>query len=160
MSRTSHLQIGLAAIAFSLFLIFVGIPNGVTTPGNVRNIVLSPVFWPYTVAGILAVGGIGMVLVSRRLTDAEHEGFLGGVDGAALRLALVTVLMVAFMLATPVLGMVWTSMLAFILTALLVKTRHPVAAAITAVLAPLVLYAFFVHVAGVSIPQGELVRLP
>lgn len=160
MSRKSHLHIGIAAIAFSAFLFLVGIPYGVTTPANVRNIVLSPTFWPNIVAGLLAVGGIAMILASRRLTDDEHVGFLGGPDGAVVRLGLMAVLMLAYLLATPVVGMVWTSMLAFILLALLIKTRHPVAAVLAAVLVPLVLYAFFAHVAGVAIPQGEFVRLP
>ena len=47
MARNSHFQIGLAALALSLFLVLVGIPYGVTSPSNVPKMVLSPVFWPY-----------------------------------------------------------------------------------------------------------------
>ena len=160
MSRTSHLQIGIAAIGFSVFLFLVGIPYGVTAPSNIRNIVLSPVFWPMIVAGLLALGGIGMVLAARRLDNQNHEGFLAGIDGAAGRLCLAALLMLAYVAATPIVGMVWTSMAAFILLALLIRTRHRLHAGIAAIVVPLVLYAFFAHVAGVAIPQGEFVRLP
>ena len=68
--------------------------------------------------------------------------------------------MVATFGVMPWLGMVWTSMLAFVALAFLVKTRHPATAFICAIVVPLVLYAFFAHVASVAIPQGELVRLP
>jgi hypothetical protein len=56
--------------------------------------------------------------------------------------------------------MVWTAMLAFAACACLFRTRHPIVAVICAVVVPLLLYAFFAHVAGVAIPQGAFVRLP
>ncbi len=160
MSAKSHRQIGVAAILFAIFLYLVGIPYGVTSPSNVQNIVLSPLFWPRILAALLALGGIGLLLTSRRLDNENHESFLGGVGGAPIRLGLMAVLMVLYVLAAPVIGMVWTSMLAFAALAFLIKTRHPVAAVLAAVFVPLILYAFFAHVAGVAIPQGDFVRLP
>lgn len=77
-----------------------------------------------------------------------------------LRLAGLALIMILTMLALPQLGMVWTAMIVFIATALLFKTRHPVIAVICAIVIPLLLYAFFAHVAGISIPQGNFVRLP
>lgn len=160
MSAKSHRQIGVAAIVFAIFLYLVGIPYGVTAPSNVQNIVLSPLFWPRILAVLLALGGIGLLLTSRRLDNEDHESFLGGVEGALLRLGLMALLMILYVLAAPVLGMVWTSMLAFVSLAFLIKTRHPVAAVLAAIFVPLILYAFFAHVAGVAIPQGDFVRLP
>ncbi len=160
MSRKSHLQIGIAAIGFAVFLYLVGIPYGVTAPSNIRNIVLSPLFWPQILAGLMALVGLGLVLTARNLDDDRHGSLLAGVEGAPLRLAAMAGLMIGYVLLTPVLGMVWTSMLAFVLLALLIKTSHPVAAVLAGVIVPLVLYAFFAHVAGVAVPQGELVRLP
>jgi putative tricarboxylic transport membrane protein len=58
------------------------------------------------------------------------------------------------------LGLVWTAMLAFAATALLVRTKHMTIAIVSAVTVPLLLYVFFAHVAGVAIPQGNFVRLP
>ena len=160
MSRKSHLQIGIAAIGFAVFLYLIGIPNGVTAPSNIRNIVLSPLFWPQILTGLLAAVGLGLVLTARNLSDDGHVSLLAGVEGAPLRLAAMAALMIGYVLLTPLLGMVWTSMLAFVLLALLIKTSHPIAAILAGVLALLVLHAFFAHVAGVAIPQGEIVRLP
>ncbi|MCY4292849.1 MAG: hypothetical protein OXC72_14005, partial [Roseovarius sp.] len=53
-----------------------------------------------------------------------------------------------------------TSMLSYLATAFLVKTRHPKTAVVCGVVIPVVLYAFFAHVAGVAVPQGNFVRLP
>ncbi len=83
-----------------------------------------------------------------------------GLRSAWLRLAGLAVIMVLTMFALPRLGMVWTSMIVFMAAALLFKTRHPIVAVICAVIIPLLLYAFFAHVAGISIPQGNFVRLP
>ncbi len=160
LSRTTHLHIGFAAIVFSAFLFLFGIPQGVSAPDDISEIVLSPKFWPLVLAGVLALGGVGMVLASRNLNNEDHEGFLNGIDGAKLRLGLMAILMFGYVTIAPVLGLVWTSMIAFVLYAFLIKTHHRVAAGIAGVLAPLVLYAFFAHVAGVAVPQGDFVRLP
>ena len=47
-----QLQLGIGAIIAALFLIFYAIPNWVSSPSNVRNIVLSPLFWPYILGGL------------------------------------------------------------------------------------------------------------
>ena len=82
------------------------------------------------------------------------------VPGGYKRLAIMAVVMVIYMFGLPRLGMVWTSMLAFLATAFLVRTSHPKTAVICALCVPLVLYVFFAHVATVAIPQGNFVRLP
>ncbi len=118
-------------------------------------------------AGILALTGLGLLSVTlkRRPDDdgtAEqppHDLGTGG-PAAYARLGLMALVMVATMYAIPRLGMVWTCALAFVATAFLIRTRHPVAALVSALAVPLVLYAFFAHVAGIAIPQGDFVRLP
>ncbi|MDU8913167.1 tripartite tricarboxylate transporter TctB family protein [Aestuariicoccus sp. MJ-SS9] len=153
-----NFRLGLVALAGSAFMTFYAIPNWVFSPSNVGNIVLSPTFWPYTLAGFLALTGLGLLLrpAHREAEPDDHDG------GAAswLRLAGLAVIMGLTMIALPRLGMVWTSMLAFLVTALMFRTRYPKTALVCAVLIPLVLYAFFAHVAGVAIPQGDFVRLP
>ena len=156
----SEFQVGIAAIAAAAFLLLVGIPHGVTTPSNIRNVVLSPTFWPQILAGLLALAGIGLLISAPRAAPREDESALVEIRGGLPRLAGMAILMLAYFWLMPVLGMVWVSMLAFGGVALLVHTRHPIAAAVSAVIIPLLLYAFFAHVAGVSVPQGELVRLP
>lgn len=150
-------RLGLVALALAAFLALVAIPNWVSSPSNVRNIILSPTFWPYVLSGFLAVTGIGLVLMPANPTDDTEVP----PDGSPwLRLLGLAVIMVLTMYAMPRLGMVWTCMIAFAAAAFMYKTRYPRAALICAVLVPLFLYAFFAHVAGVAIPQGEFVRLP
>jgi len=159
--KTIQLRLGIGACAFALMLGVIGIPNWVSSPSNVQNIVLAPTFWPYVLAAITGLVGLGLMAASRSAgleIDPEHDH--PGGDGAWFRLAALAVLMIVTMFALPRLGMVWTAMLLFALTAFLFRTRHPVAALICAVVIPLALYAFFAHVAGVAIPQGNFVRLP
>lgn len=156
----SGVQVGIAAIAMAAFLLLVGIPYGVAKPSNIRNIVLSPTFWPQILAGLLALAGIGLLISARSCERREFESSILEVGGGPSRLAGMAILMGTYFWLIPLLGMVWASMLAFGGVAVLVRTRHPFAAAVSAVVFPLLLYAFFAHVAGVSVPQGELVRLP
>ena len=68
--------------------------------------------------------------------------------------------MAALVIAIPILGMVWATMVGFVLFAILVRSPRPVASLIVALVLPLALYGFFNHIAGVAVPQGEFVRLP
>ena len=155
--------IGGAAIVIAAFLILFAIPQWVSTPSNVHKLVLSPLFWPYIVAAL--TGEIGLGLVARSLTMAQAPSDQPDTDyaearSASIRLVVFAGMMVLYMLAMNTLGMVWASMVAFVGVAFLVKTRHPKTAIVAAFIVPLLLYAFFAHVASVAIPQGIFVRLP
>lgn len=162
--KSLHLRLGIIVSLTALFLVFYAIPNFVFSPSNVGNIILSPLFWPYVLAGLTGVIGLGLLF--NALTSAEDMPFededSDHNDGAApwIRLAALAAIMVLVMFGLPRLGMVWTAMLAFVACAYLFRTRHPIAAIACAVIVPLLLYAFFAHVAGVAIPQGNFVRLP
>ena len=151
-------RLGLIALAAAAFLAFVAIPTWIFSPSNVGNIILSPTFWPYVLSGFLALVGVGLVLTPAGPTPEPEAGEAGAAPW--LRLVFLAVIMALTMYAMPILGMVWTSMIAFAATAYMYRTRYPKTAMICAVLIPLVLYAFFAHVAGVAIPQGQFVRLP
>ncbi|WP_339761568.1 tripartite tricarboxylate transporter TctB family protein [uncultured Hoeflea sp.] len=160
--RTIQLQLGIGAVVAAALLLLVAIPVWVSSPSNVPNIILSPLFWPWALAGLTGVTGFGMILTAIR-EPALAEPVISDVDDkpkAWGRLASIAAVMIVTMLIMPRIGMVWTSMLVFAVTAFLVRTSHPKTALISAVLVPLVLYAFFAHVAGVAIPQGDFVRLP
>ncbi|MEM6665875.1 MAG: tripartite tricarboxylate transporter TctB family protein [Pseudomonadota bacterium] len=165
--RRTQIGIGLAAVSVAAFLILFGIPGWVSAPSNVGNIVLSPLFWPYCLAGFTGLAGLGVLANGLRRPAVAMGGQTGDgaggvepVPGGLVRLALMVGIMALTMFALPRLGMVWTAMLAFIAVAFLVKTRHPRTAIACGIAVPLVLYAFFAHVAGVAIPQGNFVRLP
>lgn len=122
---------------------------------------LSPLFWPYVLTALTGFTGLGLLLVSRQVStavDPEHQH--PSDEKAWLRLVALAVIMTLTMFALPRLGMVWTTMIVFGVTALLFRSRHPKVAFICAVAIPLLLYLFFAHVAGVAIPQGIFVRLP
>lgn len=160
MTRVSWL--GLGFIGFGLFVLAIAIPFAVTSPSNVQNIVLSPTFWPTIIAWLII--GLGGLLTAMRYVGAigdasDDDGGAGGMT-AWLRVGGVIAVMAALVLLTPVLGLVWTAMLSFGALSVLVRSSRPVLSAVVAVLLPLALYAFFNHVAGVAVPQGEFIRLP
>lgn len=159
--KAIQLRLGIGACLTALFLALVGIPNWVSSPSNVRNIVLSPVFWPYILSALTGLVGVGLIFASRNTPLAPEDEPAQSFDAQAVfRLAALALIMVITMYALPRLGMVWSTMIVFGVTAFLFRTRHPVTALVCAVIIPLALYVFFAHVAGVGIPQGNFVRLP
>ena len=167
MSLALNRRLGIIALVCAAFLAFIAIPYWVSSPSNIRNIVLAPTFWPYALSGMLALIGLGLLgspaVIPPAPEQKSDESVSPDTEQSAtpwLRLLGMAVIMVLTMFALPTLGMVWTSMLVFLLCAFMFQTRYPITAIICAVIIPLVLYAFFAHVAGVAIPQGEFVRLP
>ncbi|MGC3937391.1 tripartite tricarboxylate transporter TctB family protein [Roseobacter sp. EG26] len=160
--RQVQLRLGIGALIAALFLTLYAIPAWVSSPSNVGNVILSPLFWPYALAGFTGLTGLGLVFSGMRMAPdgAPLDGPDEDAKAAWMRLAGMAVIMGVTMFLLPRLGMVLTSMLVFVASAFLVRTRHPVTALICAVVIPLVLYAFFAHVAGVAIPQGNYLRLP
>lgn len=160
--RDIQLRLGIGAIVASAFFIFIAIPTLVSAPSNVRNIVLSPVFWPYVLAGFTGLTGFGLLAAGLRAAKLETRS-QSDVDDTAMaymRLLGIAIVMLIIVYSMPVFGLVLTAMMAFAAAAFLVRTSHPFAALVCAVLVPLALYFFFAHVAGVAIPQGNYVRLP
>ena len=151
--------IGIFALLAGLFLMIVAIPQWVSAPSNVRNIILSPVFWPYTLSGLTILIGLGLT-VTGFYSNEDMASEPADIPGGYGRLLIMALVMAIYMFGLPRLGMVWTSMLAFLATAFLVRTSHPKIAVICALFVPLALYVFFAHVASVAIPQGNYVRLP
>ncbi|MBW4710037.1 tripartite tricarboxylate transporter TctB family protein [Roseobacter sp. YSTF-M11] len=160
--RQVQMRLGTGALLVAIFLIIYAIPQWVSSPSNVGNIILSPLFWPYALAGFTGLAGLGLIFSGVRMApDGPRVDAPCDTPGLAwLRLAGMAAIMVVTMVLLPRLGMVLTCMLVFLASAFLVRTRHPVTAVVCAVIIPLVLYAFFAHIAGVAIPQGEILRLP
>lgn len=157
--------LGIGFIGFGLFVLLVAIPYAVTSPSNVGKLVLSPTFWPTIISWLII--GLGVMLVMLRwfrpaqptIGDVEVPSD-AATGGPWIRLAATAVIMVAMVMVTPYLGMVWTAMICFALLSVVIRAPQPIVSVIVAIVLPLVLYAFFAHVAGVAVPQGELVRLP
>ena len=90
----------------------------------------------------------------------DASGTQEGAIAPWMRLVAMAGLMAALIIAIPIVGMVWATMICFGLFAIIVRSRRPIETVIVAVVLPLVLYAFFNHIAGVAVPQGEFIRLP
>ena len=116
------------------------------------------VIWPVLVSILVRI--LGLLVTRHQAGPDDHLADDASDTAPWLRLAGLAVIMVLTMYGLPRLGMVWTCMLAFAACAFMFRTRYPVAALVCAVMIPLILYAFFAHVAGVAVPQGEFVRLP
>lgn len=160
--RAIQFQLGIGACLVCLVLILYAIPHWISSPSNIRNIVLSPRFWPSIVAGLTGLVGLGLLVVSRSTPDESGLANTPIDDPRAglIRLAGLAGLMIATFWLMPRIGMVWVSIPAFLALAFLARTRHPKTALFCAVAVPILLYGFFAHVAGIAIPQGNYVRLP
>lgn len=154
--------VGVFASLLALSLIFYLIPQYVDSPGSVRNIVLSPVFWPTIIAWLMLLIG-GGILVAQYLDKgtAEPDDNYDESRASYSRVVMFAVFLAGYYLLLPVLGMVWSSSLAFIVFSICISgTEYRKTALVMGVLLPVALYAFFYHVAGVSIPQNDFLRLP
>ena len=161
--RQINVRLGALAIVASLVLIFFLIPTYVSSPSNVEKVILSPLFWPYALAGLTGLSGLALLIVAWRSDDSRTEANDVEPDSRAAgftRLAVVAGMMVATMFLLYRLGLVLTSMLLFVALAYVVQAKHKKTAWLCAIIVPLALYAFFAHVAGVAIPQGNFLRLP
>ena len=160
--RSIQIQLGIGAIAASVFLIVFAVPIWVSSPSNVQNVILSPLFWPNVLAAITGLTGAGLIVtsISKPTPDTAANSDVADRPSAFKRLAIMAVIMGVCVLIMPRVGLVWTAMATFVATGFLVKTKHPKTVLICAVIVPLFLYVFFAHVAGVAVPQGDFVRLP
>lgn len=154
--------IGIFAILMALALLLYLIPEYVTRPQAVKSLVLSPIFWPTVIAWMMLLVG-GGIMVSQHLdrNNGENETSCPKTAIVSVRVIMFFVFLAAYYLLIPVLGMVWSSSLAFIVFSIVIcGTEYRKTAIVMGLLLPISLYAFFYHVAGVNIPQNELLRLP
>jgi hypothetical protein len=68
-AKKIQFRLGLGAVLFAAFLVFYLVPFWVTAPDNVPRIVLSPIFWPIVLAGVLALVGLGLLFSSRTISS-------------------------------------------------------------------------------------------
>lgn len=157
----SSIWLGVGIILFSGLLFLFLVPTWVITPKNVQILVLSPDFWPYIVAGLLAIGGVALLAQyfffhARAGHTEESDETAGGIA----RIALVGVLMVVYYLILPYIGMVIGSVIAYMAFMGIIGFPRKASSIVVAIILPLILYGFFNHMAGVPIPQADFFRLP
>jgi putative tricarboxylic transport membrane protein len=162
LSRRDELFIGLGVIALAALTLWWLIPAYIVTPRRTPLLALSPAFWPSIIGWVMLACGAALTLraVLTPPPPVEMADNLRPTRAEALRLLAVAVILTASYLALPVVGMVWTCMIAYVALVLLTGGRQLGWGVIVAILLPLILYAFFAKIAGVAIPQGQIVRLP
>lgn len=159
--------LGIGSILFGVMLLVYAIPEFISAPSNVRKLVLSPLLWPTIVAWLIIILGGGLIAsrflsyregseqVDPSLVESREDRLFGWV-----RLGASALIMIGLIVTMPYLGMVLASGLAFILFSVVITAPRPILSLIVAVALPVVLYFFFAHVAGVSVPQGRFLTLP
>lgn len=154
---------GVAVFGLSLFALLWLIPNGIDSYGPAGN-GLSAAFWPSTTALILL--GLGLVLgvqngvaLYRRRASARDPS---APDDTNKDLARIIPILIAVALLIPYyyfsahLGLVLSSVGAFVAYSLLAGERHYLTIAIWAIATPVIITLFFTVVAQVLIPLGPL----
>ena len=146
---------GVGVALLGLLILAVLIPWGIDKPGNVEHTALAPDFWPQIIAVMMMA--LGAVQAVRPTPDDDDED--GGEDsGHWLHrlpgLAVALGALFGFYVLIPSLGMVVPG--AAVIFGLMVfgGERRWLLAAVVALGVPVLLYGFFVHVAGIPIPLG------
>jgi putative tricarboxylic transport membrane protein len=162
LSRRDELLIGLGVIALAALTLWWLIPTYIVIPRRVPNPALSPAFWPMIISWVMLACGVALSVraVTTPAPPEEMAETLTPTRAESMRLLAVVAILAATYLALPVLGMVWTCMLVYVALVLLTGAQKMGWAVLVAILLPLILYAFFAKIAGVAIPQGQIVRLP
>jgi putative tricarboxylic transport membrane protein len=162
LSRRDEILIGLGVMVLAAFTLWWIIPNYITTPRRVPIKALSPAFWPKIIAWVVLICGAALTLraaLAPKTPNAVADD-LSVSRAEGLRLLALGAILVGIYVALPILGMVWVCMIAFALLLLLSGGGNLGWGLVTAVVLPLALYFFFTKIAGVAIPQGQIVRLP
>jgi putative tricarboxylic transport membrane protein len=181
--RQQSISVGLFSLGLGLLLHFWLIPNFVSVPGNMARAVLSPAFWPEILAVMAMLAGVFVLVgASKQSSETQVSDASPSSDAPAgesssaspsqaldqevsprsdlIRLLTFLAAMALYAKYLDYLGMVLASILMLLVSFYLLGEKRIGLVLSVSILLPLVLYAFFLHVAGVSIPQGELIRLP
>ena len=155
MIRERLIGVGVALLGLLIFAVLI--PFGIDRPGNVEHAALAPDFWPRIIAVIMMALG-ALLAVSPGPEDADEDEDGGEESGRWLHrlpgLAVALGALFGFHALVPSLGMVAPgAAMIFGLMVFAGERRWLLAAAVSAGV-PILLYAFFVHVASIPIPLG------
>jgi putative tricarboxylic transport membrane protein len=162
LSRRDEILVGLMVSAMAALILWWLIPTYVAIPRRVPIKALSPAFWPTVIGWVMLICGAALTVRAAFAPPPPHAiaDDLRVPPREAVRLFALVALLIAAFFGLRIIGMVWTCMIVFVALIWLTGSKHRVLGVIVAVMLPLVLYFFFTKVAGVAIPQGQIVRLP
>ena len=151
-------------VILALVVIFVVIPAGITMPGRLENRALAPNFWPLIIMGVLGLSGAILLLqalTSKKLENdsADSEGVQDAEKDRPMpqmifRVGTVFGVLFVFYFAISLAGIVLPSMLAVAFLTWFAGERRWKIIVPLAILLPILLYYFFVHVAQITMPLG------
>jgi len=162
LSRRDEILVGVIVSVMAALILWWLIPVYVAIPRRVPIKALSPAFWPNVIGWVMLLCGAALTLraafappppnaIADDLSVPRSEG---------LRLLALAALLIASFFGLRIIGMVWTCMIVFLALIWLTGSKHRLWGVVVGVALPLALYFFFTKVAGVAIPQGQIVRLP
>lgn len=158
---TGDIWVGGGVTCLGLILLVIIIPYGVDVPAYAEMAALAPNFWPQLISCFITVAGIGLLVTGLRtketLTageDKEDDSYPLGVQLLRFVFAFGLLFMVYFCI--DYLGMVVTTFIATLSFLLLGNVRKVSMLVGISVLLPCILYVFFVYVANVPLPIGNL----
>lgn len=151
-ARLAAMSGGLSALALGIALLTYVIPNFVPEPSFSMGDAPGPQAFPRVLAwGFIILGALDTVAVW-----VSNETIIWRKPEAIGRLALVTAMLVASLLAIPYVGMLPVGIVMMIGITTLASGQKPLPAILTAVLFAAAIYLIFVMVAGIPLPMGEL----
>lgn len=160
---TNDFWVGSSVLLLALITIFAIIPSGVTDPGTVEFAELSPAFWPQVIMILLGIIGISIIGVevfntksSSTVTTEERIEDDYTLPGKAIRLTVSFGLLFLTYFCIEYLGMVLSTAIGLISFLLLGNVRSPKMIVGLSLFLPCFLYGFFVYVANVPLPIGDL----
>jgi hypothetical protein len=142
---------GLSAFCLGLALLTYVIPNFVPEPSFSMGDAPGPQAFPRVLAwGFILLGGMDAIAVC-----LSRETQIWRKPEAIGRLALVSAILIASLLAMPYLGMLPVGIVLMITITTLASGQKMVPSLLTAVLFAAAVYLIFVLVAGIPLPMGE-----
>lgn len=154
---------GALFLLLGLGTLFLLIPAGVDSPGRVEIAALSPEFWPRVIAIAVILVSLCLLAESHFLKapaeeqdeDAEKDAQykLDTLPGT-LRTVVLIFALFAFYFALTTMGVVVSSIVLMFAMMLYFGERSWKFILPISILLPIVLYLFFLHVAGVPMPLG------
>ncbi len=147
--------IGLAVIILGVLTLFVLIPLGVASPGQIDTLALAPKFWPIIIASVFTLTGVILTIMPGGV-DEESQTDVHRFIQRIPRLATLLAALFGFYFLAPYIGMVFPTMLLILgLSWFAGEDRWKLMIPVSLIV-PVVLTSFFILVANIPIPLGIL----
>ncbi|MEM7209194.1 MAG: tripartite tricarboxylate transporter TctB family protein [Pseudomonadota bacterium] len=150
---------GLLMLLFGVAIVFVLIPIGVDEPRKVKFAALSPSYYPRIIAICLSLLGLVVAIRAYLSAPPASETSAENRPDGVQRVAIIFCMLVAMAFVLPTLGFIVTTTLVLAACVWYAGERRYGLIAALSIGIPLLLYFFFLKIAGIPIPLGVLAPL-